>query len=164
MVRSWSVYLLSLDRHRLLDMFCHTVTLIFYVASSFRVHRATKVIKPLERILLDNGIVFESARTSKSKAAADDMDVEVEFEQPRLNNSSSSSNMKGRGSTANLNTLSGSRNASSSNLKAASSSASLNYQYKSADEFNYHTIAAKSSALPARQCFCSVCRYIGHDS
>lgn len=131
--------------------------------------RATKVVKPLERILLDNGIVYETRQQKrKSIPAPEEMDVDEEFEQHRPVYSSSSGNLKnlGKGSSSNLSKLGATKSASTAsnlNLKSAASSDSLGY-VKDADEVNYYTIAAKPSAFPARQCFCSVCGFIGHYS
>eukprot|EP01032_Pedospumella_encystans_P023024 gene23024-26078_t len=132
---------------------------------------ATKVVKPLERILLDNGIVYETSRPQrKSVPAPEEMEVDDEFEQRTCvpANSSSSGNLKnlGKGSSSNLSKLGTTKNASAAsnlNLKSAMSSDSQSFG-NNTDEVNYYTIAAKPSAFPARQCFCSVCGFIGHYS
>lgn len=130
--------------------------------------RAAKVIKPLERILLDNGIVYESNRSRKNVPSATEvMDVDDSFEQTRIVSTSSSGNSKSmsRASSSNALTSGGSNRNSTSNLKSMGSAVSLTNLSNSRNyEVNYHTIAAKPSAFPARQCFCSVCGYIGHYS
>ena len=127
------------------------------------------MVKPLERILLDNGIVYETSRQQrKSVPAPEEMDVDDEFEQRKPVSSSSSGNLKNltKGSSSNLSKLGAAKSASTAsnlNLKSAISSDSLGYG-NNTDEVNYYTIAAKPSAFPARQCFCSVCGFIGHYS
>jgi hypothetical protein len=100
-------------------------------------HRATKAVKPLERILLDNGIVHERYATRASSASA-----------------SSLRDAGGKGGKSGNDAGAGGRVGSSSRKGVAGSSYS--------GEVNYHTIAAKPSVIPARQCFCSVCGYIGN--
>lgn len=139
-----------------------------YVTLSFiYFNRATRVVKPLERILLDNGITYESIRQHRKKVCVpEEMDIDVEYEQQvPVRSSSSASNLKGlsRGSSTNLSKLGNAKNTSSTNLKSVASTGSMAYT-DSVDEVNYYTIAARPSAFPARQCFCSVCGFIGHYS
>lgn len=111
--------------------------------------RATKVVKPLERILMDNGIVREQTNTKKSVATeamninGTDSDEQVEVVQMP----SSSAGTKKLAAAA-----------------RSTSTGSIGPREWNCGEVNYYTIAAKPSAFPARQCFCSVCGYIGNYS
>lgn len=133
-----------------------------YVSAVYIIIRATKAVKPLERILLDNGIVQEykrlTATAATTSAVVGDMDISDEESVQPMVASSSSSNLKNAGKQLSTGTLN--RNNSSANVKASGSMQSLGGA-ASAQEENYHTIAAKPSVFPARQCFCSVCGYRG---
>lgn len=116
------------------------------------------MVKPLERILLDNGIIREQLNR-RPAATAEAMDVDgSDSDQGNVvevtsapSSSSSSSSRKG----TNASRSSSAHNPAPSRGQPRSASAV---------EVKYHTIAAKASVFPARQCFCSVCGYIGHYS
>lgn len=120
-------------------------------------------MKPLERILLDNGIVFEHRRRTATAVVTPnetvDMDISDDESVQRIAPSSSSSSLKHLGKQVAAGTLS--RNSSNGNFKVGASGLNVAAQSAAGQDINYHTIAAKPSVFPARQGFCSVCGYLG---
>jgi hypothetical protein len=162
--------------------------------------RATKVVKPLERVLLDNGIVLESVasrnmRTSEplerngEHSGEQDGAMSEEDDTTRKVNGSKGPPTKS-GSSTNLQdinklSLSSARNSLSGygasvgnpappvpsrsiafflGCKEEQQQSSLKGQVQYTKAVNYHTIAANPSMFPIRQCFCSVCGFIGNYS
>jgi hypothetical protein len=132
-----------------LGLRCNTVSFM----CSVPFHRATRVVRPLERILLDNGIVRE--RSHNRPAAPEAMDVDS-------NDSDSESGVasKPSSSSAALKRVP----SSTRNIHTTGTNARPRPGNSTGAEVDYHSIAAGPSVFPARQCFCSVCGYIGHYS
>jgi hypothetical protein len=164
--------------------------------------RATKVVKPLERVLLDNGISLESVasrnwRTSEpleqngEHSGEQDGAMSEEDDTTRKVNGSKSLPTKSRSSTnlQDINKLNGSLSSARNSLSGSGASdgtpappvpsrsiasflgckeeqqqSSLKGQTQYTKAVNYHTIAANPSMFPIRQCFCSVCGFIGNYS
>lgn len=148
---------------------------------------SNKVVKPLERILLDNGIIRAGSNSSPRHRSDETIksayvDVEEDADQmeseyvcsssssssssprprssklERTNSSSSNSSMYLNSSSNNSSNRDGQYGYGTSSIATANSSAKTSYNP------DYWSAAATSSALPARQNFCSVCGYIGNYS
>lgn len=125
--------------------------------------RATRAVRPLERILLDNGIVREVRAPTSTVTATEPevMDIDTDSEESiggvETKQGDATGRNNGKGALARSN---------SGGFKSGISSSSSQQRLQNQEpvEVNYHTIAAGPSVLPMRQCFCSVCGYIGHYS
>lgn len=104
--------------------------------------RATKIIKPLERILLDNGIYPTSVISNNNDDNKEEEEVSY-----RKSNSSGNTRNKIAKKTGN-------------NISFVSNSGNPTVNKSRIDIVNYRTVAAKPSIYPARHNFCSVCGYI----
>lgn len=138
-----------------------------------------KVVKPLERILLDNGIVRagsvnqtslrhrEETVRSAYVDVEDDAKMQVEFGNFYGGSSNSSSNSpRGDNFRHTISNSSIYNNSSSSKegQHVFGTSSSVTKTSASTYDADYWSAAATSSVTPTRRNFCSVCGYIGNYS